>query len=367
MLIFWSIAVLTWLLLLLVLLKPLFRRQGTNQTHKPSTYKKRLLVSVAAAVFVVVSSASLYVYWSNGYSLLIASSDKESDMVELTKQLAQRLEQSPDNPQGWLLLAGSYTALGEYDKGLNAYEQAERYAELEAWAQIAYAEALLVAEGSLNDKAKELLEGAVASNPDDPQGLFLIGLAYLERADYLPTISYWERLLTLLEADDPLANAVEEKLIEVRTLAAKVPETSQDELQQDESDKQTEDSEAIQPTSEETPCFIRVNVTVDAGLSSKISPQDTLFVYAKAATGPPMPLAIKQYTADALPLETCLGPEDAMIEGMTINSFDSIQIIARISKSGLAAPQAGDLQALSEPLPTKNGSSVSLLINEILK
>ena len=367
MLIFWSIVAITWLLLLFILLKPLFRRQGTNQPHKPSTHKKRLLVSAATAAFIVVSSASLYVYWSNGYSLLIASSDRESDMVELTKQLAQRLEQFPDNPQGWLLLAGSYTALGEYDKGVNAYEQAERYADLEAWAQIAYAEALLLAEGLLNDKAKELLEGAVASSPNDPQGLFLIGLAYLERADYLPAISYWERLLTLLETDDPLANAVEEKLIEVRTLATEMPETSRDKAQQDESDKQAEDSEAIQPTSEETSCFIRVGVTLDAELSAKISPQDTLFVYAKAATGPPMPLAIKQFTADALPLETCLGPEDAMIEGMTINSFDSIQIIARISKSGLAAPQPGDMQALSEPLPTKNGSAVSLFINEILE
>ena len=367
MLVFWGIAALAWLLLLLVLLKPLFRRQGTNQSHKPASYKRRMLVSVATSVFIVVSSASLYVYWSNGYSLLIAPSYEESDIVQLTEQLAQRLEQSPDDPPGWLLLASSYTALEEHDKAVTAYQQAERYAELEAWAQIAYAQALLVADGSLNAKAKDLLEVAVASSPDNTRGLFLIGLAYLERADYLQTISYWEHLLTLLEAGDPLANAVEEKLIEVRTLVAEVPETSQGEPQQDTSDKQAEGSEAAQATSEETPCFIRVNVTMDAELSSKISPQDTLFVYAKATTGPPMPLAIKQFTADALPLETCLGPDDAMIEGMTINRFDSIQIIARISKSGLAAPQSGDMQALSEPLPTKNGSMISLSIDEILE
>ncbi len=367
MLVFWGVAALTWLLLLLVLLKPLLRRHGANQPHQPSAYKRRLLVSVATAVFIVVSSASLYVYWSNGYSLLIASSDRESNMVELTEQLAQELEQSPDNPQGWLLLANSYTALGEYDKAVTAYQQAERYTELEAWAQIAYAEVLLVAEGSLNAKAKDLLEVAVASRPDDPQGLFLIGLAHLERADYLQTISYWERLLALLEADNPLANAVEEKLVEVRALAAEVPETSRNQPPQDTSDKQAEDSEARQSTSEEAPCFIRVGVGLDAELYSKISPQDTLFVYAKAATGPPMPLAIKQFTADALPLETCLGPDDAMIGGMTIDNFDPIQIIARISKSGLAAPQPGDLQAASEPLPTKNGSAVSLSIDEILE
>ncbi len=411
MLVFWSIAALAWLLLLLVLLKPLFRRQGTNQPHKPASYKRRLLVSVATAAFIVVSSASLYVYWSNGYSLLIAPSYEESDIVQLTEQLAQRLEQSPDDPQGWLLLATSYTALEEHDKAVTAYQQAERYteqlaqrleqspddpqgwlllatsytaleehdkavtayqqaeryAELEAWAQIAYAQALLVADGSLNAKAKDLLEVAVASSPDNTRGLFLIGLAYLERANYLQTISYWEHLLTLLEAGDPLANAVEEKLIEVRTLATEMPDTSQDEPRQDTSDKQAEDSEATQTTSEEAACFIRVNVTMDAELPSQISPQDTLFVYAKATTGPPMPLAIKQFTADVLPLETCLGPEDAMIEGMTINSFDSIQIIARISKSGLAAPQPGDIQALSEPLSTKNGSVVSLSIDEILE
>ena len=367
MLVFWSIAALAWLLLLLVLLKPLFRRQGTDQPPKPSTHKKRLLVSVAAAAFIVVSSASLYVYWSNGYSILIASSDIESDMVQLTEHLAQRLQQSPDDPQGWLLLASSYGAMEEYDKAVTAYEQAERYTELEAWARIAYAEVLLVTEGSLNDKAKGLLEVAVASSPDDPKGLFLIGLAHLERANHLQTISYWERLLTLLETGDPLANAVETKLVEVRTLAAEMPQISRNEPQQDTSDRQAEASQAIQPTAEETSCFIRVNVTLDAGLSSRISPQDTLFVYAKAATGPPMPLAIKQFTADALPLETCLGPEDAMMQGMTITSFDPIRIIARISKSGLAAPQPGDLQALSEPLPTKNGSVVSLLINEILE
>ena len=367
MLIFWSIAALAWLLLLLVLLKPLFRRQAMSQLHKSANHKKRLLVSIATAVFVVVSSASLYVYWSNGYSLFVASSDEDSDMVELTEQLAQRLEQSPDNPQGWLLLASSYTALEEHDKAVTAYQQAERYAELEAWAQISYAQALLVADGSLNAKAKNLLEVAIATSPDDTRGLFLIGLAYLERADYLQTISYWERLLTLLEVDDPLADAVEEKLIEVRTLATEVAETSQDEPQPDPSDKQAQDSEVIQATSEETPCFISINVTIDAEFSSKISPQDTLFVYAKAATGPPMPLAIKQFSADALPLKTCLGPEDAMMENMTINNFDPIQIIARVSKSGLAAPQPGDMQALSEPLPTKNGSVVSLLIDEILE
>ena len=304
MLIFWSIALLTWLFLLFVLLKPLFRQQGTNQLQ-PAIHKRRLFASVAMAAFVVVSSASLYVYWSNGYSLFIASSDKDSDMVELTEQLAQRLEQSPDNPQGWLLLAGSYTALEEYEKAVTAYQQAERYAELEAWAQIAYAQALLIADGSLNAKAKDLLEVAVASSPDDQQGLFLIGLAHLERADYLQTISYWERLLELLEVGDPLADAVEEKLVEVRTLATEVPRTSKDEPQQDTSDKQVEDLEAPQAISEEASCFIRVNVTMNAELYSQVSPQDTLFVYAKAAAGPPMPLAIKQFTAAAIPLETC--------------------------------------------------------------
>ena len=362
MLAFWSIAALIWLLLLTALLKPLFRRQ-----QKLSSYKRPLLIAALTATFVVASSAVLYVYWSNGYSTLIASSDQEEDMIRLTEQLAKRLEQSPDNSQGWLLLANSYTALGRYDEAVSAYEQAERYTELDAWAQISYAEALLVAEGSLNAKAKDLLEAAIASRPNDPQGLFLIGLANLEQSNYLQTISYWERLLALLEADDALASAVEEKLVEVRQLAAEMPEEVRDEPLQDTPNEQPGDTKAIQAIPKDEHCFIRVTVALDSALSSKMLPTDTLFVYAKASKGPPMPLAIKQFNAKALPLETCLGVEDAMIEGMTINSFDPIRIVARISKSGLATPQSGDLQAQSEPLSAKAGEAVSLLIDEILE
>ena len=362
MLAFWSIAALIWLLLLTALLKPLFRRQ-----QKLSSYKRPLLIAALTATFVVASSAVLYVYWSNGYSTLIASSDQEEDMIRLTEQLAKRLEQSPDNSQGWLLLANSYTALGRNDEAVSAYEQAERYTELDAWAQIGYAEALLVAEGSLNAKAKDLLEAAIASRPNDPQGLFLIGLANLEQSNYLQTISYWERLLALLEADDALASAVEEKLVEVRQLAAEMPEEVRDEPLQDTPNEQPGDTKAIQAIPKDEHCFIRVTVALDSALSSKMLPTDTLFVYAKASKGPPMPLAIKQFKADALPLETCLGVEDAMIEGMTINSFDPIRIVARISRSGLAAPQSGDLQAQSEPLSAKAGEAVSLLIDEILE
>lgn len=369
MIIFWSIAAIIWLLLLAVLLKPLLhRRQSEIRSQRLTSAKSRSAIAVLITLFVIASSALLYVYWSNGYSLLVASSDEQADMVQLTEQLAGRLEQSPDNPEGWLLLASSYASLGLYDKAVVAYAQAERYTELESWAQVGYAEALLVAEGALNAKAKDLLEAAIRTNPDDPQALFLIGLAHLEQSDYSQTISYWERLSELLEEDSALADAVAAKLVEVRKLAAEASDGAADEIPTEQtSDEQVRSSPPMQTEPTDTDCYIRVEVRLAAELSERISPADTLFVYAKATSGPPMPLAIKQFKTAVLPLQTCLGPDDTMIEGMTINSFDPIKIVARISKSGLAAPQVGDLQAQSSPLPPQAGEAVSLLINEVIK
>ena len=359
---FWGIVAIVWLLLLSVLLKPLLQRQA-QPLARLGSLKSRSLIGALLASFVVATSALLYVYWSNGYALLVTSSDQESNMVELTEQLAERLAQSPqDNPEGWLLLANSYAALAQYDKAVAAYAQADYYTELEPWAQIGYAEALLIAEGALNDKAMALLELAVAHSRDHQKGLFLIGLAYLERANYAQTIFYWEHLLTLLEADDALTEVVTQKLVEVKELNkdGNVPLPN----------IPTEAATSVSPQevkSLDEDCFIRVEVRAATELSAKIEPTDTLFVYAKAVSGPPMPLAIKQFKAEALPLQTCLGSADAMIAGMTIEHFDSISIIARISKSAAATPRAGDLQATSEPLAVVAGSTVSLMINEILE
>ena len=364
---FWTVATIIWLLLLAVLLRPLLYRSATVPPRKLISLKSRLAIGVLMAVFVIASSALLYVYWSEGYSVLIAASEPELDMVELTEQLADRLKQSPDNAEGWLLLASSYAALGQYDKSVAAYAQAEHYTELEAWAQLGYAEALLAAEGLLTVKAKRLIEAAMASSPDDPRGLFLIGLANLEEANYPQTIFYWERLLVLLEEDDALADAVNAKLVEVRALAAEMPAADQSLQPQDTTTEQSEKLPPNEPRLADGHCFMRINVVLSAELSLKVLPTDTLFVYAQASSGPPMPLAIKRFKAEVLPLETCLGPEDGMIEGMTIDSFDPIRVIARVSRSGSATPQAGDMQARSEAISATAGDAISLVINEVLE
>ncbi|MBC6413413.1 MAG: hypothetical protein GDA45_00540 [Chromatiales bacterium] len=362
---FWSVVAIAWLLLLLVLLRPLLRRPASGALGLMSR-KSRSLISVLVATFVVASSALLYVYWSNGYSSLVASSEQQSDMIELTEQLAARLAQSPqDNPDGWLLLASSYAALQQYDKAVGAYAQAELYTTLETWAQIGYAEALLITEGAPNTKAMALLEAVLASDPDDQRGLFLIGIAYMEQANYAQTVSYWQHLLTLLSADDPLARAVEERLVEVKALATKTVDDN--ESPQAIPTEQTEQPPPVVPKPPDANCFIRIEVRLASELSANVSASDTLFVYAKAAQGPPMPLAIKQFQAGALPLETCLGPDDAMIQGMTVEQFSPLIVIARVSKLTTAMPQPGDLQASSEPIVAEAGTAVSLTIDEVLE
>ena len=111
---------------------------------------------------------------------------------------------------------------------------------------------------------------------------------------------------------------------------------------------------------------ISVKVALDPKLKDKVAPGDTLFVFAKAASGPPMPLAIAKLTAAQLPASVVLTDAMSMMPQMKLSTFPQIIIGARISKSGQAIAQSGDLQTLSAPLPKTRGEPVELTIDQVV-
>jgi cytochrome c-type biogenesis protein CcmH len=105
---------------------------------------------------------------------------------------------------------------------------------------------------------------------------------------------------------------------------------------------------------------------LDPKLAGKLAPGDVLFVYAKAASGPPMPLAIQRMDAGKLPVAVTLTDGMGMLPSMKLSQFPQVVVGARVSKSGNAMPQSGDLQVLSPPIAVTTTTPIRLTIDSVV-
>src|SRR5690349_6071866 len=111
---------------------------------------------------------------------------------------------------------------------------------------------------------------------------------------------------------------------------------------------------------------LTVNVTLDPKLKDKLDANATLFVFARAASGPPMPLAIQRLKAGQLPVTVTLDDSMSMMPAMRLSKFAQVVVGARVSKSGNAMPQSGDLQTLSSPIASSRGEPIALEIDQVV-
>jgi len=123
---------------------------------------------------------------------------------------------------------------------------------------------------------------------------------------------------------------------------------------------------AATPAAAESGPHLQIEVALDTKLKDRLAPDDVLFVYAKAANGPPMPLAIQRLPASNLPVSVTLTDGMGMLPNMKLSQFPQVVIGARVSKSGNATPQSGDLQTLTAPLPVTTGTPIRLMIDQIV-
>jgi cytochrome c-type biogenesis protein CcmH len=201
----------------------------------------------------------------------------------------------------------------------------------------------------------QLLDRALALNPNNAKALALGGSAAMERGDYPTAIRNWEGLLKQLpdqnsqEAKMVAAGISQAKVFLAAVKSGKAPMMAAPPAQQS--------KPAVAPGKER----ITGTVVLSSALKGKASPDDTLFVLAKAEQGPPMPLAVMRKQVRDLPLKFSLDDSMAMAPQMKLSNFDKVVVIARISKSGSPMPQAGDLQGTSAPLkPGKQGLKIDI-------
>ncbi len=277
------------------------------------------------------------------------SAETPMSLEEMQAAIQERLRSNPDDARGWFALGRTYMIKQEYDAAITAFQRAYDLMGDEPAVLFALADALALNDaGNLLGEPEKLVQRGLALDPDFPNGLWLAGLAAEQRQDHLAAYQYWTRLLPLI-ADDPQSASQVAQLLE--QLRQQHPEVAAAVGEQPEQASQL---------------ALRVNVTLDPQLASQVSDSDSVFVYAKAHQGPPMPLAVKRFTAAELPLEVSLSDADAMMPTLKLSSFEQVVLGARISPSGNPIAQPGDFYIESAAIESANAEpSYQLQINQI--
>lgn len=284
------------------------------------------------------------------------------DFSAALENLIARLSSNPEDVEGWVMLARTYTAMERYTEASNTYAKLADLVPNNPQILSDYARTLALRnQGTLAGKPTELLYQALGIDPEYPPALALAGHAEFEQEHYEKASAHWEKLLVAIPADSPLAKSVKDSIAEAKLLALGGSKEKTSEPQQvaaaatprEEANIQPVnnggDAEADKPTSL-TSLSVSGRVSIQPELAAKVAKGDTLFIYARAKTGPKMPLAILRLTASDLPASFKLTDDMAMTPTMKMSSFPEVVIEARISKSGQAVPASGDLQGFSEPV-----------------
>jgi cytochrome c-type biogenesis protein CcmH len=285
-----------------------------------------------------------------------ASGEDAPSVRELVGRLEERLRQEPDNAEGWTLLARTYMSMERYPDAVKAFERAETLVGDQPEVLLGLADAIAMTQGGrLTGRPATLIDRALELNPNAPIGLWLGGMAAEDQGDYERALALWQRLEPLVAGDPQSAQQVRAMIVRVAGEAGKeVP---------------TQVATAPPPTDTvqgDGGAALTVDVTLDPALKGQVSPDDTVFVYAKATEGPPMPLAIARHRVADLPLRVKLDDSMAMMPAMRLSKFPQVEVIARVSKAGSAMPQSGDLMGSRSPVSPASDEQVAIVIDGVI-
>jgi cytochrome c-type biogenesis protein CcmH len=276
-------------------------------------------------------------------------------LEEMVERLAERLRQEPDNAEGWVMLARSYTSLQRFPDAAVAYARAHRLVGDRATLLADYADALVMANGGeFTDQAGVLLLKALETEPDNVKALWLTGHWKNQQGEYAEAVRYWQLAAEQLPPGGEDALVIAQQIRQAREKLAPGEAVA----------------EALEPAQESTDVqaatadkAISVSVTLDPQVAAGAAPEDTVFIFARAVSGPRMPLAIVRKQVSELPVTVTLDDSTAMAPSMKLSNFDQVAVGARISKSGTAMPQSGDLQGLVAPVVPGSGQAIGLNID----
>jgi cytochrome c-type biogenesis protein CcmH len=349
--------------------------EGTGQARAESMPEQQTLPWLMVLILVAVlpfASWSLYSVWGAYDSVADARTNKTvaaaeemptADIELLLETLKQRLQESPENLDGWFLLGRSYMNMGRYEEAIPAFYKVTSLLEQQGEdASAVYgmiAQALFFAREGMTDEVQLVVNKALAQNPDEINSLGLMGMQAYDEQRFVDAAKAWQRILDVAP-DHPSRQAIEEGVNKARA-----------HLSGSELAALTANAAAIETSTQPADsgfAGLTINVDIAPDLKATAAPEDTVFIYARAANGPRMPLAIIRKQVRDLPVKVVLDDGMAMSPTARLSSVPEVEILARVSKAGTPEPNSGDLEGSLGPIVLREQTSeLYVLIEKILK
>ncbi|MFJ2494483.1 c-type cytochrome biogenesis protein CcmI [Pseudomonas iridis] len=298
-----------------------------------------------AAVLVPVLGLALYLHFgaADKVELTREFAQAPQSMEEMTQRLERAVAAQPDSAEGLYFLGRTYMAQERPADAAKMFERAANLAGrqpelLGQWAQAQY-----FADGKKwSDKIQALTDEALKADPKEVTSLGLLGIAAFEGERYQQAIDYWNRLLAQLPPDDKsraaLQGGIERAAEHLKASGGTVAEVTAPKA-----------------------ALLKVSVDLASELKGRVQPGDSVFIFARATSGPPAPLAAKRLTVADLPVTVELGDADAMMPQLKLSNFPEVQLVARVSRAG--QPTAGEWVGRSGPLPSSTTALQKLTID----
>jgi len=311
------------------------------------------LLAGLALVIVLVAGAGYWYTGAVGRDGVSASedagaADSAAQIVAMVDKLAERLQQNPDDGEGWAMLARSYSVMDRNADALRAYSRALALRKDDASLLVDYADALAVKnQHSLTGEPMALIQRALKLEPNNLKGLALAGTDAFIRKDYALAVRYWAQVEKIGPPENALVQRVVSSLQEARSLAtgiaARAPAGTSGPLSPP-APNATSGAAGTKPGAANA--SVSGTVSLSAALRAQVSPTDTVFIFARLADSR-MPLAAERKQVKDLPYAFTLDDSKSMSPAARLSSAAQVVVGARISKSGDAIPQPGDFSGLS--------------------
>lgn len=323
----WVVLILLCLMALAFVVWPLYRSSGR-------------LTPVLAAVIVVTIGLSAALYQEIGNPGVPSGAGTTPHVDDMVVSLRKRLEDNPDDVNGWVLLGRSYQSMNQYDEAIAAFEKAIALEQGQnAETLVGLGIALLEQQhGEASDRSTRLFENALALDPNNPNALFYAGGAAARSGDTALAAERWEKLLQQ-DAPPEIRELLLRKISEWRGLP---PPTAEQE----------------QPEG-----LVSINIAISAAALSALPAEATVYVIARDPAQPSPPIAVTPQRLSQLPMVVALSDSDAMVAGRPLSAFTELEIIARVSISGSPMAQSGDWSG-SVIINTDDTRSIDLIIDQ---
>ena len=317
--------------------------QDTSEEDDRSVMGSSKITVIGLCVFITVLSAGFY--FSLGDATRIAEKNTEQPMTQegvekMVTEFASKMEKDPTNLQGWVMLARSYRILGRNEEAAKAYERAGNFIDSDPQLLADYADILASnANGNFSGKPQKLINQALKLDPNNLMALWLSGTASYTAGNYKAAVQTWEKLAQQLPPGTEDVRSIEASIADARAKGGLSAQASVNTK------------------------GISGKIEISADLKSKVKSGDVVMVIARKP-GERMPVAVLKTSVSEFPMNFSLTDALAMNPSAPLSQLSEASIEVRISKTGMAKPEVGDLISAAQIVKV-GASNIRLVIDQV--